>query len=183
MARYVALLRGINLGARNRVPMAELRALLEELGHSDVATLLQSGNAALTTTKKAPAVVEELEAAIAERFGVDTVVVLRTEKQLAAVLERNPLKDVADDPKRHQVHFLSGRPNAAAVRALEAADVSPEQLAVAGNEIHVWHAGGIQRSPASKAIEKADLGVAATARNWSTVEKLLELVSSGSTRA
>ena len=91
------------------------------------------------------------------------------------MLERNPLGDVADDPKRHQVHFLAGKPRAAAVRALEAADIAPERLAVAGNEVYVWHAGGIQRSPASKAIERADLGVAATARNWSTVEKLLEL--------
>ena len=175
MARYVALLRGVNLGARNRVPMAELRALLEELGHEDVATLLQSGNAAVTTTQKPAAVAEQLQAAIADRFGVDTVVVLRTATQLQDVLERDPLGDVADDPKRYQVHFLAGKPRAAAVRALEAADVAPERLAVSGNEIYVWHAGGIQRSPASKAIEKADLGVAATARNWSTVEKLLEL--------
>ena len=175
MPRYVALLRGVNLGSRNRVPMAELRALLEELGYEDVATLLQSGNAAVTTSRKAAEVSHELQKAIADRFDVDTVVVLRTAKQLEAVLERNPLGDVADDPKRHQVHFLAGKPRAAAVRALEAADVAPERIAVAGNEVYVWHAGGIQRSPASKAIERADLGVAATARNWSTVEKLLEL--------
>jgi uncharacterized protein (DUF1697 family) len=175
MARYVALLRGVNLGPRNRVPMAELRALLEELGHEDVATLLQSGNAGLTTTRKPAAVAKELEDAIKERFDVETVVVLRTAKQLEAVLERNPLAGVADDPKRHQVHFLAGKPKAAGVRALEAADVAPERIAVDGDAIHVWHAGGVQRSPASKAIEKADLGVAATARNWSTVEKLLEL--------
>src|SRR4029078_2533797 len=134
--------------------------------YEDVATLLQSGNAAVTTSRKAADVAEVLQAALGERFGVDTVVVLRPAKQLEAVLERNPLGDVADDPKRHQVHFLAGKPRAAAVRELEAADVAPEQLAVAGNEVYVWHAEGIQRSPASKAIEKADLGVAATARNW-----------------
>ncbi len=175
MSRYVALLRGVNLGSRRRVPMAGLRALLEELGYDDVRTLLQSGNVGLGSGKSATAVREELEAAIADRFGVETDVVLRTRKELEALVAANPLGDVADDPKRLQVWFLSGKPRAAAAKALGAVDVAPERLVVAGREIHVWHAGGIQRSPASKAIERADLGVIGTARNWNTVEKLLDL--------
>jgi uncharacterized protein (DUF1697 family) len=177
MARYVALLRGVNLGANRRVPMAELRTLLEELGYGDVRTLLQSGNVGVTASKSAKAVREELETAIRERFGVETDVVLRTREELEALVAGNPLGDVADDAKRLQVWFLSGRPKAAAVKALEAADVAPEVIAVAGKEIHVWHAGGIQRSPASKALERAELGVAGTARNWNTVEKLLDLTA------
>jgi uncharacterized protein (DUF1697 family) len=177
MARYVALLRGVNLGPQRRVPMADLRAHLEELGYEDVRTLLQSGNVGLTSPKAAKAVREELEAAIAERFGVETDVVLRTRKELAALVAANPLGGVADDPKRLQVWFLSGKPKAAAVRALEGADVAPEVIAVAGKEIHVWHAGGIQRSPASKVLDRADLGVIGTARNWNTVEKLLDLAT------
>ena len=177
MARFVALLRGVNLGPNRRVPMAELRALLEERGYEDVRTLLQSGNVGVTSGKSAKAVGEELEAAIADRFGVATDVVLRTRKELEALVAANPLGAVADDPKRLQVWFLSGRPRAAAIKALEAADVAPEVIAVAGKEIHVWHAAGIQRSPASKAIERADLGVIGTARNWNTVEKLLELAA------
>ena len=175
MPRYVALLRGINLGPRNRVPMAELRAALEELGYEDVRTLLQSGNVGVTSGKSATKVREELEQAIAERFGVETVVVLRTRKELEALVKANPLGDVADEPKRLQVWFLTGKPKAAAVKELEAADVAPEVIAVAGKEIHVWHAGGIQRSPASKVLERADLGAIGTARNWNTVEKLLDL--------
>jgi uncharacterized protein (DUF1697 family) len=177
MARYVALLRGINLGANRRVPMAELRTLLEELGYEDVRTLLQSGNVGVTSPKSGNAVREELEAAIADRFGVETDVVVRTRKELEALVEANPLGDVADDPKRLQVWFLSGKPKAAAVRALEAADVAPEVVAVAGKEIHVWHAGGIQRSPASKVLDRVELGVIGTARNWNTVEKLLDLAT------
>jgi uncharacterized protein (DUF1697 family) len=175
MPRYVALLRGVNLGPRNRVPMAELRAALEERGYGDVRTILQSGNVGVTSGKPAKAVREELEAAIAERFGVDTLVVLRTRKELEALVAAKPLGDVADDPKRLQVWFLTGRPKAAAVKELEAADVAPEVIAVAGKEVHIWHAGGIQRSPASKVLERADLGVIGTARNWNTVEKLLDL--------
>jgi uncharacterized protein (DUF1697 family) len=175
MARYVALLRAINLGPTRRVPMAELRQLLSDRGYDDVRTLLQSGNVALTTRKRAKAVQEDLERAIEEGFGVDTDVVLRTREELAAVIAANPLAEVATDPKRLQVHFLSGEPAADAARELEAADVAPERIAVHGREIHVWHANGIQRSPAGALIARADLGVTATARNWSTVTKLLEL--------
>ncbi len=173
--RYVALLRGVNLGSRRRVAMGELRELLAAAGYEEVRTLLQSGNVAVTTPKPADAVRAELELAIAERFGVDTIVILRTRAELAAVIEANPLADVATDPKRLQVIFLSGKPAAEAVRDLEAADVTPERIAVRGREIHVWHANGIQRSPAAKLLELADLGVDATARNWSTVAKLLAL--------
>ncbi len=175
MPRQIALLRGINLGARNRVSMPELRELLTGLGHEDVKTLLQSGNVVLTSDETDEQLEQALEKAIAKEFGVESRVVVRTVNEIEVVVERDPFAGVADDPKRYQVHFLAGKPRAAAVRALEAADVAPEQLAVAGNEVYVWHAGGIQRSPASKAIERAGLGVAATARNWSTVEKLLEL--------
>jgi uncharacterized protein (DUF1697 family) len=175
MARYVALLRGINLGRERRVGMADLREALAEAGFEDVRTLGQSGNVAVTTPKAAGTVRKAMEQAIRERFGFDTDVILRTPDELAAVIEANPLGDVATDPKRLQVHFLSGEPAAAAVRELEAADVAPERIAVAGREIHVWHANGIQRSPAAKLLARADLGVSATARNWSTVGKLLAL--------
>jgi len=177
MARYVALLRGVNLGPNRRVPMAELRALLEEHGFEDVRTLLQSGNVGLTSPRSAKAVRDALEATIADRFGVDTDVVLRTRRELEALVAANPLGSVSDDPKRLQVWFLSGKPRAAAVKALAEADVAPEVIAVAGKEIHVWHAGGIQRSPASKVLERLDLGAIGTARNWNTVEKLLDLAS------
>jgi uncharacterized protein (DUF1697 family) len=175
MPRYVALLRGVNLGARNRVPMATLRTALEERGYEDVRTLLQSGNVGVTSGKGAKAVREEVAAVIAERFGVETTVVLRTREELEALVAAKPLAGVADDPKRLQVWFLDGKPAAKAVKALEAADVAPEVIAVAGKEIHVWHAGGIQRSPASKVLERTDLGGVGTARNWNTVEKLLDL--------
>jgi uncharacterized protein (DUF1697 family) len=175
MARYVALLRGINLGSARRVPMAGLRELLTERGYGDVQTLLQSGNVAVSTRKGAETVRKDLEQAIAERFGVETDVVLRTREELEALIAADPLGDVATDPKRLQVHFLSGEPAAAAARALEEAEIAPERIAVRGREICVWHANGIQRSPASKLIGRADLGVVATARNWSTVTRLLEI--------
>jgi uncharacterized protein (DUF1697 family) len=175
MPRQIALLRGINLGARNRVSMPDLRELLTGLGHEDVKTLLQSGNVVLTSNETGEALEQALEQVIAKELGVESRVVVRTARELAGVVKRDPFADVADDPKRYQVSFLSAKPQAAVVRALEAADVAPEQVAVSGREIYAWHPEGIQRSPLAKLLTDSKLGVTATARNWSTVTKLLEL--------
>jgi uncharacterized protein (DUF1697 family) len=175
MPRQIALLRGINLGARNRVSMPDLRELLTQLGHEDVKTLLQSGNVVLTSDETGEALEQALEQVIAKELGVESRVVVRTARELAGVVKRDPFADVADDPKRYQVSFLSAKPEAAVVRALEAADVAPEQVAVSGREIYAWHPEGIQRSPLAKLLTDSKLGVTATARNWSTVTKLLEL--------
>jgi uncharacterized protein (DUF1697 family) len=175
MARHIALLRGINLGARNRVPMPALRELLAERGYGDPRTLLQSGNVVLSSRKRPDTVARELEALIAEHFDLAIPVVVRSRDELAAVVDGNPLAGVASDPKRLQVSFLSAAPDPSVVQALEAADMEPERLAVRGREIYVWHAAGIQRSPAAKLVTDAELGVTATARNWNTVTKLLEL--------
>ena len=175
MPRQIALLRGINLGARNRVSMPELRELLSGLGHEDVKTLLQSGNVVLTSDETGEALEQALEAAITEELGVESRVVVRTVRELAGVVERDPFGEVADDPKRYQVSFLSAKPKAAVVKALEAADVAPEQAVVSGREIYAWHPEGIQRSPLAKLLTDEKLGVTATARNWNTVTKLLEL--------
>jgi uncharacterized protein (DUF1697 family) len=175
MPRQIALLRGINLGSRNRVSMPELRELLTRLGHEDVKTLLQSGNVVLTSEETDEALEQALEQAIAKDLGVESRVVVRTVNELEVLVERDPFADVVDDPKRYQVSFLSAPPEAAVVRALEDADVAPERVMVSGREIYAWHPNGIQRSPLAKLLTDDKLGVTATARNWNTVLKLLEL--------
>jgi uncharacterized protein (DUF1697 family) len=175
MARHIALLRGINLGPHKRVSMPELRELLTGLGYTDVRTLLQSGNVVLTS-RVAPATLErDLTKAIVDSLGVESRVMVRTRDELAAVVELNPLGDVADDPKRYTVNFLSGEPDPDGVREIEAADLAPERFAAHGRELYSWHPEGIQQSPLVKLITERRLGVAATARNWNTVTKLLAL--------
>jgi uncharacterized protein (DUF1697 family) len=105
---------------------------------------------------------------------------MRTRDELADVVQRNPLRDVADEPRRYQVSFLSAAPDPRVVRELATADVAPEQVVVIGREIYAWHPDGIQRSPLVKLLSERRLGVTATARNWSTVTKLLALASSES---
>jgi uncharacterized protein (DUF1697 family) len=174
MAVQIALLRGINLASRNRVPMPALREHLAELGYGEVQTVVQSGNLVLESTASTKPLAADLQAAIADRFGVDTPVVVRTAKQLAKVVADNPFPDAVEDPKRFQVTFLDAACSTAEARTLNAADVSPERLHVAGREIYVWHVNGIQKSPAAKLLSRELAGVQ-TARNWNTVLKLLEL--------
>ena len=104
MARLVALLRGINLGAKRRVPMADLRELMGELGYEDVRTVLQSGNVVFTGAKAKAA--GEARSGLEERFGFEVDVVLRTMDELHAVVDHDPFKDEADDLTRYFVVFL-----------------------------------------------------------------------------
>jgi uncharacterized protein (DUF1697 family) len=175
MRRYVALLRGINIGPRNRVSMPDLRSALEEAGFSEVQTYLQSGNVVLESRAKAESVRRKVEGVVAERFGLEIAVVVRTKAEVAAVVRKNPLGDVAHDPKRHQVTFLSKKLAAKVVRELEEAAAGKERVVVAGREIYAWHPSGVARSKLWAKLAGKGLGVTATSRNWTTVEALLGL--------
>ncbi len=169
------MLRGINLGPSRRVPMADLRALFGEAGFQDVRTYVQSGNVVLESTAKPAELEREAAALISDRFGFDVPVVVRTARQLAAVVKLNPLGDVAEDPKRYQVSFLADKPGVDVVRALTEGAVEPERVAFHGREIYAWHPEGVARSKLWNALAGKGLGVTATARNWTTVTTLLEM--------
>lgn len=175
MPRHIALLRAINLGATRKVPMAELRALLEELGFEHVRTHLQSGNAIFDAPGEPADVERLLEARLEERFGFEVPVMVRTRDELAAIVEADPLGDVATDPKRLQVMFLAGPLDRARLAHLDPDDFAPETFCLGEREIYVWSPEGIRTSPVLKALSDKRLGVAATARNWRTVVALLEL--------
>jgi uncharacterized protein (DUF1697 family) len=173
--RQIVLLRGINLGSRNRIAMPDLRDALAEAGFEDVRTYLQSGNVVLSSGAAAKRVAQTCERQIASRFGLDIAVVVRTRDELAKVVARDPLGDVASNPKRYQVSFLDGKLPAAVVRKLEAAAAPQERFVVDGREVYAWHPAGVARSKLWTLLAGRDLGVTATARNWTTVTKLLAL--------
>jgi uncharacterized protein (DUF1697 family) len=175
VAVQIVLLRGINLGPRNRIAMPELREALAEAGFEDVRTYVQSGNVVLSTSRKPAETARAVERLISDRFGLDVAVVVRTRAELARVVKKNPLGKVAADAKRYQVSFLDGRLDAATARRLEAAVAGDEQLVVDGREIYAWHDAGVARSKLWAALAGKGLGVTATARNWTTVTTLLEL--------
>jgi uncharacterized protein (DUF1697 family) len=169
MARLVALLRGINLGSKRRVAMADLRALLSELGYEDVRTVLASGNVVFTGPKAKAR--EKLEAALKERFEMDIDVVVRTMDELRAVVDADPFKDEADNPTRYFVVFCDVKPR---VEQLAGEDFAPDKFAAGKREVYAWCPDGMQNSRLMKALGKPGLAGTATARNWATVNKLLD---------
>jgi uncharacterized protein (DUF1697 family) len=172
VARHIVLLRGINLGSRNRVAMPKLREALEAAGLDEVLTYLQSGNVVVSSSAK-PA--DTVRSVISKEFGLDIAVVTRTRAELGKVVAHNPLAKVAKDPKRYQVSFCDAKPSRAVVRLIEEAAAPGERVVVHGREIYAWHPDTIARSKLWALLAGQKLGVAATARNWTTVEKLLEL--------
>lgn len=173
--RQVALLRGVNLGPSRRVSMPQLRGLLEQAGFEDVQTYVQSGNVVLTSKLKPDALARRIERELAGGLGLETQVLVRTRAELAKIVEHDPLGSEADNPARYQVTFLDRPLTAAKKRELEAADVAPELVAVHGREIYAWHPDGQARSALAALLTAKKLDRAATARNWRTVTKLLEL--------
>jgi uncharacterized protein (DUF1697 family) len=157
--------------------MPKLREALEEAGFAEVRTHLQSGNVVLESKTKPEQTARKCERVIEDEFGLAIDVVVRTPAELGRVVKRNPLGNVAKDPKRYQVSFLAGPLPAAAKRKLEEALQEPEELVFSGREIYAWHPKGVARSKLWAALAGRGLGVTATARNWTTVTKLLELAS------
>jgi uncharacterized protein (DUF1697 family) len=173
--RYAALLRGINIGPRNRIAMPALREALEAAGFEAVQTYVQSGNVVLTSRAKADTVRRKVEGVVTECFGLEIPVVVRTKAELAAIVKRNPLAQVATEPKRYQVSFLERKLAAKTLQELEAVAATGEQVVAHGREIYAWHPAGVARSKLWAKLAGKGLGVTATARNWTTVEALLEL--------
>lgn len=160
--------------------MPDLRALLGEAGFVDVRTYVQSGNVVLTSRVAPAKVAAQAEALIAERFGFEVDVIVRTPDELGSVVARNPLAEVAVDPKRYQVSFLDAEPNPEVVERISGLSVDGERLVVIGREAYTWHPHGVARSKLwAKMASVGSLGVRATARNWTTVTTLLEMASEG----
>jgi uncharacterized protein (DUF1697 family) len=176
MTRYALLLRGVNVGTKNSLPMIELRRMLTKTGCSDVQTYVQSGNAVLATELPAAKLTAAVEAALERYMGRPIATTLRTRAQMAEVVAGNPFGPVASVPKYLCVTFLSHAPTKAELAPLYASDFHPELFHVTGKEIYTWHPDGQGRSPLAAALVKLRLRGAATTRNWNTVLKLLDML-------
>jgi uncharacterized protein (DUF1697 family) len=181
---YVALLRGINLGPRNKIAMADLRDLLGSLGLENVRTHIQSGNAIFTSRRRGASRLEALiERGIKKRFGLEIRVLVRTLEEIARVVEDNPLPEAAPHGSRLFVLFLDKKFDPKRIKAIDAAAFEPEKFRVGDRVIYVWFKWGLQASKLAGALTDQRLGVAITNRNWNTVTKLLELARETSATA
>lgn len=172
--RWVALLRAVNLGARNKVPMAELRELLSGAGYGDVRTYIASGNVLLDGPRKRSTVAGELERLIADAFQVKTTAVMRTPKELARVVAGHPF---GADTSRSHVVFLAERPDSRATQQLGVADHTPDRALLVGADVYLRYPAGVQGSRLSAARLERLLGTPGTHRNWRTVAALAELAA------
>lgn len=180
MARYALLLRGVNVGGHRKLAMPDVRAALEALGPTEVATYLQSGNAVLTATgtsaKRLAAAAEE---AFAERCGVTTRVLVRTHAQLAALVAANPFPEAAEEPAKLHVAFLSAAPDAKAAAGLDPATLAPEEFALGKDAVYLRYAVSSGRSKLADRVLKAVVrkDVVLTTRNWNTVLALTRMTA------
>ena len=180
--RYVLLLTGINVGKAKRIPMADLRALVAELGYTDVATHLQSGNVVLTAPEGSDAagIAARVQSALAEQAGLATVVVARTAAALAAAVDADPLAAVATDPSRHLLGFPAAEPGADAAAAVTILDADPHPgnlVRLVDGHLYLWCPDGILNSPFATVAWPKVLGTTVTMRNWNTVTRLVALAT------
>ena len=189
MATHVALLRGINVGGRNKVPMAELREVVTSLGHTGVTTYIQSGNVLFSTASTSTAeLATALESAITDRFGIRSPVVVVSRDELAQVLRDNPYPG-EPNPKLVHVVFLGGVPpqdlldRITAAESAAAAKGSHDTFTAIGRALFLHTPDGFGDSELAQSLfriisapgKQKQGGLAATARNWATATKLLAL--------
>ncbi len=179
MPRFVALLRGVNVGKAKRVPMAEFRELLSGLGYTEVVTLLNSGNAVFRATKGAPAKhAATIAAALAAELSVEVPVVVKSAKEFAAIVAENPIVAEAEQHSRLLVAFAPDPRALTSLAAVQPLVAAPEQFAIGKHAAYLLCASGILQSKAGEAL-LGKAGKLATTRNWATTLKLHALASAG----
>lgn len=171
--RSVALLRGLNVGAHNRISMKDLLGVFEGAGCTGLESYIQSGNvlfeASALLLRKVPVLVAE---ALQEKFGIASPVVVRDGKELAAVVKHNPFLRRGEDVSTLHVAFLVEAPAAALVKALDPNRSPPDEFIVKGRELYLHTPNGLGRSKLSNAWFDSKLGAVSTVRNWNTVLEL-----------
>lgn len=180
MPRYALLLRGVNVGGHGKLSMADLRSVLTSLGHTEVRTYLQSGNAVVTATDPDPArVAGAAEDALAAHVGQRIPILVRTNAELRDVMTANPFEVVR--PALLHVLFLSEEADPADLADVDADAYRPDEFHVEKHAVYLRFAESAGRSrlpdAVGRALDRAHPGIVVTARNWNTVRKLAELTA------
>ncbi|HVS10249.1 MAG TPA: DUF1697 domain-containing protein [Planctomycetota bacterium] len=173
---YVALLRGINVGGKNVLPMAALAEIFSRTGCADVRTYIQSGNIVFTASSEmAERIPGLVPTRIAERFGIRPPIVLRSSAELRRAAAANPFLKAGAAPDSLHVAFLADLPHRARRSALDPRRSPGDSFALRGRELYLHLPNGTARTKLTNAYIDSTLGTTSTLRNWRTVLKLLEL--------
>jgi len=175
MKTYIALIRGINLGGKNILPMKELVAILEGLGARSIKTYIQSGNAVFTSREKDPSrLAGRLAAEIKRRRGFEPKVLLLELEELEHAMQRNPFPEAEANPQALHAGFLVSAPANPNLKALEGLKKASERFQLSGSVFYLHAPEGVGRSKLAANAEKL-IGVSMTDRNWRTVCTLYEM--------
>ncbi|MFD8236383.1 DUF1697 domain-containing protein [Streptomyces sp. NPDC059696] len=176
--RYAALLRGINVGGSRKVPMADLRTLLTDLGHDDVRTYLQSGQAVFSCGRGGEdALAAEIARALEKRFGFGVDVIVRDHAYLRAIADACPFPAADLEPKQLHVTYFSAPVTPDRFAEIDQEAYRPEEFRLGDRALYLYAPNGLGRSKLAEHLSKPRVtkGVIATTRNWNTVVKLVEM--------
>ena len=178
LSTHVALLRAVNVGGRGKVAMADLRAMLAELGFEAPRSLLQSGNLVFRSQPTGAALEARLETQADARLGLATDFLVRTAAEWGDIVAANPYPAMAqDDPSHLLVMPLKAKPDAAGLRELQAWIPGRETIEAVGRELYIAYPDGIGTSKLTGAVVERRIKTRGTARNWNTVTKLAALLA------
>lgn len=176
MPNFIALLRGINVSGQKLIKMTDLKSLFEKTGYKNVSTYIQSGNVIFTSDHKNTAKLEsKISTAIKKKFGFDVVVIVITPEVIDYVLKNNPFIKKKKEIERLYVTFLSDKPSEENINKLGAVNYSPEEYFIDQKLIYLYYPNGIGKAKLSNHLFENKLKVAATTRNWKTINKLFEM--------
>jgi len=178
MARYISILRGINVGGNRKILMADLKSLFEKLGFSNVQTFIQSGNIIFESIKKESNTDLErnIQKAISETFSFDVPVIVRTSEEMAESIANNPFwKEKDADIERLHLTFLKELPSVEKLEKIKDLQFLPDRFQIIGQEAFIFCSAGYSDSKLTNQFFESKLGVSATTRNWKTVMKLYAL--------
>ena len=175
MKTYIAIIRGINVSGKHKVPMAELRSLCENLGWRNVRTYIQSGNVVFEA-ESPTGLAAMLASGIAETFGFQVPVLVRSAAEMAEVVERNPFGEIEDfAPEKLHVTFMAEEPQPDKLEAIKAFTFEPEKYTILGKEIYVYCQNGYGNTKLENLFFEKKLKVTCTTRNWRTVNELVKI--------
>lgn len=174
---YVALLRGINVGGKHKLPMKEVAQIFSDCECADVRTYIQSGNVVFTASRTAANSLPMLVAKkLEEDFGFVVPVILRTRDEMARVVRCNPFMKAGAQQTALHVYFLAALPSANAVKSLDPNRSAPDEFRVVGREIYLQAPHGMGRTKLTSTYFDSRLSTVCTARNWATVNTLLQMM-------
>lgn len=178
MPKYIAILRGINVGGKRKIPMAGLRALFAELGFTKVKTYIQSGNVIFESEDNHAYLANETTKAIKLKFGFEVPVIIRTEEEWRSIAANNPYLKKKDIAFEHlYVTFLSQTPFPSDIESIKVLDFAPDGFKVIGKNIYGYSEGPFHKSKLSNNFFEKKLNTSASTRNWKTVLKILEMLN------